>query len=127
MKMNFCKLTKEEFEHYLKKAQEGDLDAKKIIVEANLPLVLSISKKFYSRFYDIEDFFSIGTIGLIKGVDKFDIEKGYKFSSYAVRCIKNAILEVIIEDDNDIVYLEDELSLSGDKIIDLLPSNNTNI
>ena len=83
--------TKEERE-YLEKFSKGDIDARNKLVEHNLRLVAHIIKKYYSSHSDQDDLVSIGTIGLIKAINTFDINKNIKLSSYASRCIENEIL-----------------------------------
>lgn len=85
-------LTSKEEQIYLKRAAEGDLEARNILVEHNLRLVAHIIKKYYSSQNDQDDLVSIGTIGLIKAINTFDINKKIKLSSYASRCIENEIL-----------------------------------
>jgi len=77
---------------YLIKVSEGDIKARNILVEHNLRLVAHIIKKYYSTQNDQDDLVSIGTIGLIKAINTFDINKNIKLSSYASRCIENEIL-----------------------------------
>ena len=69
----------------------SDPDAKKILVERNLRLVVYIAKKFENTGIGIEDLISIGTIGLIKAVSTFKADKGIRLATYASRCIENAI------------------------------------
>ena len=85
-------LTEEEEQYYLKKAREGDLEARNILIERNLRLVAHIMKKYYAQTSDQEDLISIGTIGLIKGITTFDPEKGARLATYAARCVENEIL-----------------------------------
>ena len=85
-------LTEEEERCYLKKAREGDLKARNILIERNLRLVAHIMKKYYAQTSDQEDLISIGTIGLIKGITTFDPEKGARLATYAARCVENEIL-----------------------------------
>ena len=85
-------LTEEEERHYLALAQQGDLEARNILIERNLRLVAHIMKKYYAQTADQEDLISIGTIGLIKGITTFDPEKGARLATYAARCVENAIL-----------------------------------
>ena len=85
-------LTAEEERMYLARAAEGDLEARNILIERNLRLVAHIMKKYYSQSADQEDLISIGTIGLMKAVDTFDSTRRARFSTYASRCIENAIL-----------------------------------
>lgn len=85
-------LKKAEEQHYLELAAKGDKEARNILIERNLRLVAHIIKK-YNQSTDIqEDLVSIGTIGLIKAINTFDITKNIKLSSYASRCIENEIL-----------------------------------
>ncbi len=72
--------------------KKGDLNARNKLIEHNLRLVAHIIKKYYSTKKDQEDLISIGTIGLIKAVSTFNIEKGTRFATYAARCIENEIL-----------------------------------
>ena len=85
-------LTAEEEHHYLVLASKGDLEARNILVERNLRLVAHIMKKYYTMTDDQEDLISIGTIGLIKGITTFDVEKGARLATYAARCVENEIL-----------------------------------
>lgn len=77
---------------YLERLAKGDLSARNKLVEHNLRLVAHIIKKYYSSVNDQDDLVSIGTIGLIKAINTFDINKKIKLSSYASRCIENEIL-----------------------------------
>ena len=85
-------LSKTEEEQYLIKAKAGDLEARNILIERNLRLVAHIMKKYYTQVSDQEDLISIGTIGLIKGIESFDSTKGARLATYAARCVENAIL-----------------------------------
>ena len=84
-------LTEEEERRYLALAQQGDLEARNILIERNLRLVAHIMKKYYAQTADQEDLISIGTIGLIKGITTFDPSKGARLATYAARCVENAI------------------------------------
>lgn len=84
-------LTPEEEKEYLEKFKNGDENAKNILIERNLRLVAHIAKK-YNGEKNPEDLISIGTIGLIKGVNTFDPEKNARLSSYIARCIENEVL-----------------------------------
>lgn len=72
--------------------KNGDENAKNRLVEHNLRLVAHIIKKYYSNSSEQEDLISIGTIGLIKAVNTFNVDKGTRFATYAARCIENEIL-----------------------------------
>lgn len=85
-------LTQEEEKIYLQKLADGDEDAKNILIERNLRLVAHVCKKYSNTNVDQEDLISIGTIGLIKGINSFDVSKGARLSTYVSRCIDNEIL-----------------------------------
>ena len=85
-------LSEDEERHYLTLANEGNLEARNILIERNLRLVAHIVKKYYTQVSDQEDLISIGTIGLIKGIETFDASKGARLATYAARCVENAIL-----------------------------------
>lgn len=70
----------------------GDKEARRRLIEHNLRLVAHIIKKHYAHARDQEDLISIGTVGLIKAVDTFDVTKGSRLATYASRCIENATL-----------------------------------
>ena len=88
-------LCEEEEKDYLIKFKEGDLLAKGILVERNLRLVAHIVKKYSYQGKDVDDLISIGTVGLIKAIEAFDISKGVRLATYASRCIENEILMLI--------------------------------
>ncbi len=85
-------LTKEEEEEFVEKANLGDKDARNKLIEHNLRLVAYIVKKYENRKDDVDDLISIGTIGLIKGIDSFSNKKGTKLTTYAAKCIENEVL-----------------------------------
>jgi len=85
-------LTEEEEQYYLARAKAGDMDARNTLIERNLRLVAHIMKKYYTAASDQEDLISIGTIGLIKGIETFDSSKGARLATYAARCVENEIL-----------------------------------
>src|SRR5699024_127885 len=85
-------LSKEDEAKYISQMQGGDADARNKLIEHNLRLVAHIVKKFENTGEDVEDLISIGTIGLIKGVESFKAGKGTKLATYAARCIENEIL-----------------------------------
>lgn len=85
-------LSAEEEERYLKLYEEGDENAKKVLIERNLRLVAHIAKKYNSLLVEQEDIISIGTIGLIKAVNSYKGNKGVRLATYAARCIENEIL-----------------------------------
>lgn len=81
-----------EEEKLLQKLSENDEESKKILVERNLRLVVYIAKKFENTGMDLEDLISIGTIGLMKAINTFKLDKNIKLATYASRCIENEIL-----------------------------------
>ena len=85
-------LEKDEELSYIIKAQNGDLNARNKLVEHNLRLVVFLAKKYENTGYEIEDLVSIGSIGLIKGIKTYKIDKNIKLATYASRCIANEIL-----------------------------------
>ncbi|MBC8542302.1 RNA polymerase sporulation sigma factor SigF [Clostridiales bacterium NSJ-32] len=82
----------------IKKARSGDHTARDLIVEENVGLVWSIVKRFTGRGYEMEDLFQIGSIGLIKAVDKFDFSFETKFSTYAIPMIIGEIKRFLRDD-----------------------------
>ncbi len=85
-------LSSKEEEEAIKKLDKGDDNARKLLVEHNLRLVVYIAKKFENTGVGIEDLVSIGTIGLMKAINTFNSEKKIKLATYASRCIENEIL-----------------------------------
>ncbi|MBQ4072594.1 MAG: RNA polymerase sporulation sigma factor SigK [Clostridia bacterium] len=77
---------------YIKKAEQGDAEARNVLVEHNLRLVVYIAKRFDNTGVDLEELVSVGTIGLIKAVKSYNSEKKIKLATYASRCIENEIL-----------------------------------
>ena len=95
MKTFLKPLTPEEERHYLQEYKQGSLEAKNILIERNLRLVAHIVKKYQGASEELDDFISIGTIGLIKAVQTFDSAKASKLSTYAARCIDNELLMLL--------------------------------
>ena len=132
-------LSSEEEKRCLEKLKQGDDEARNILIERNLRLVAHVAKKYSNSNVDQDDLISIGTIGLIKGINSFDIDKGSRLSTYVSRCIDNEILmhlratkklgaEVALNEpigkdkDDNVVTLEEvlEADVRGvDEIIDL--------
>ena len=79
----------------LRRCQEGDPEAKRILIERNLRLVAHVAKKYQNTGEDLEDLISIGTIGLIKAISTFDIDRSARLSTYAARCIDNELLMML--------------------------------
>jgi RNA polymerase sporulation-specific sigma factor len=88
-------LTKDMELYYLKRSSEGDLSARNTLVEYNLRLVAHIIKKYNNFDRDMDDLISIGTIGLIKAINTYDLEKGSRLVTYASRCIENELLMML--------------------------------
>jgi len=85
-------LSAEEEKYYLAECQKGNEDARNILIERNLRLVAHVCKKYNGCHVDNDDLISIGTIGLIKGINSFNQEKGVRLATYVSRCIDNEIL-----------------------------------
>ena len=126
-------LDKEEELQYLIKAKQGDINARNKLIEHNLRLVVFLAKKYENTGIDLEDLVSIGTIGLIKGVNTYKLDKNIKLATYASRCIDNEILmflrknkkrkgEVSFEDslsydaEGNELHLEDILGTDADVV-----------
>lgn len=128
-------LTADEEKYYIAEFEKGNEEAKNILIEKNLRLVAHVCKKYSSTKVSQEDLISIGTIGLIKGINSFKSEKNVKLSTYVSRCIDNEILmylrsskklnaEVSLEDsigkdkDDNTVCLQDVLENSERNVED---------
>lgn len=85
-------LSGEEEKIYLERLRNGDESARNILIERNLRLVAHVAKKYSSSNVEQDDLISIGSIGLIKGINSFDIEKNFKLATYIAKCIENEIL-----------------------------------
>ncbi len=85
-------LTAKEESEYIKKFKNGDMEARNKLIEHNLRLVAHIAKKYSGNISDSEDLISIGTIGLIKGINSYDETKGTRLATYAARCVENELL-----------------------------------
>lgn len=88
----------EEMSVLIARSQAGESNARKVLIENNLGLVRHIVKRFAGRGHDMEDLFQIGTIGLMKAIDKFDLNLGLKFSTYAVPMITGEIKRFLRDD-----------------------------
>lgn len=126
-------LDKEKEEYYLEKVQEGDMEARNKLIEHNLRLVVFVARKYETNTYNLEDLISIGTLGLIKGIQTFKIDKNIKLATYASRCIENEILmfmrkksrmkiEVSLDEPLNIDYDGNELLLQ-----DILTTNENEV
>ncbi len=85
-------LSEADEQHWLERMQQGDSEARDVLIRHNLRLVAHIAKKFDSTTEEQDDLISIGTIGLIKGINTFKPDKKVKLATYAARCVENAIL-----------------------------------
>lgn len=85
-------LSAQEEKMYIDRWLQGDIEARNVLVEHNLRLVAHIIKKYYTQTNDTDDLISIGTIGLIKGINTYRPDKGVRLATYASRCCENAIL-----------------------------------
>ena len=93
MSVSFPKpLTDKEEKYYISLWEKGDEKAKDVLIERNLRLVAHIAKKYTSNVYTMDDFISIGTIGLIKAINTYSSGKAARLATYAARCIENEIL-----------------------------------
>ena len=126
-------MEKDEELKYLIRAKKGDEEARNILIEHNLRLVVFLAKKYENTGYDVEDLVSIGSIGLIKGINTYKIDKNIKLATYASRCISNEILmflrknkrrkgEISLEDalnydaEGNELHLEDILGTENDVV-----------
>ncbi len=126
-------LNSDEEKIYLERFKNGDEEARNILVERNLRLVAHISKKYTTTNIDQDDLISIGTIGLIKAINSFDISKKIKLATYAARCIDNEIL-MFLRSSKKIkseVYLNEPIGKDKDNnevtLLEILENNERNI
>lgn len=126
-------LTQEEEKEYLEKYMNGDDEARNVLIERNLRLVAHICKKYNIPNLEIEDLISIGTIGLIKGINTFNLEKNVRLATYASRCIENEIL-MYLRSTKKLgaeVYLNEPIGKDKDdneiSLIDILENDEKNI
>lgn len=126
-------LSPEEETEYLQRYMEGDEDARNILIERNLRLVAHICKKYNIPNVDNDDLISIGTIGLIKGINTFNTNKGVRLATYASRCIENEVLMHLrsIKKLGAEVYLNEPIGKDKDdneiSLIDILENDEKNI
>lgn len=85
-------LSADEERFYLEKLKSGDENARNILIERNLRLVAHVAKKYSSSNVEQDDLISIGSIGLIKGINSFNVDKNFKLATYIAKCIENEIL-----------------------------------
>lgn len=107
-------LSKENEQYYLKLKDRGDANAKDKLIEHNLRLVVFLAKKYENTNIDLEDLVSIGTIGLIKAINTYKMDKNIKLATYASRCIDNEILMYLRKNKRRRSEISFEESLSYD-------------
>ena len=126
-------LTAQEEKIYLEQLKSGDEEARNILIERNLRLVAHVVKKYANTKLEQDDLISIGTIGLIKGINSFNVEKGSKLSTYVSRCIDNEILMYLRSTKklNAEVYLNEPIGKDKDDNVvtlqEVLENNDRNI
>lgn len=135
MKTFLKPLTASEERIYLERCQSGDKEAKGILIERNMRLVAHIVKKYQGTDYDTEDLLSVGTIGLIKAVNTFCVDKGSRLATYAAKCVENEILMLLragrknsrevslyepigVDKDGETVSLLDVMEIENKEVLD---------
>ncbi len=124
-------LTKEEEEKLIDEMENGSDSARKKLIEHNLRLVSHVSKKYYSKTNDHDELISIGTIGLVKGVNSYRKEKKTKLSTYLAKCIQNEILMHFRaqKKNSQDVYIDDPIDTDSDgnplTLLDIISINDT--
>lgn len=88
-------LTAREEREYLERYKEGDQEARAALIERNMRLVAHVVKKYQCTDYEMEDLLSVGTIGLIKAVNTFKMDRGSRLATYAAKCVENEILMLL--------------------------------
>lgn len=88
-------LTAREEREYLERYKEGDQEARSVLIERNMRLVAHVVKKYQYTDHDMEDLLSVGTIGLIKAVNTFNVDRGSRLATYAAKCVENEILMLL--------------------------------
>ena len=126
-------LSQEEEKIYLEKYKDGDEEARNILIERNLRLVAHVCKKYSNSNVNIDDLISIGTIGLIKGINSYRVDKGVKLATYVSKCIDNEILMHLraTKKIGAEVYLNEPIGKDKDDnevtLIDILENDEKNI
>lgn len=126
-------LTNEEEEYYIDRLLSGDKEARNRLIEHNLRLVAHIVKKYESKNISSDDLISIGTIGLIKGIDSYNKNRGVKLTTYAAKCAENEILMYFRSNKkyNNTVSLNDVIAHDKDggdiTLIDVIEEKSINI
>jgi RNA polymerase sporulation-specific sigma factor len=127
------RLSSKEENEYLRKFKEGDKEAKNILIERNLRLVAHIVKKYNSPDRDMDDLISIGTIGLIKAIMTYNVDKGTRLGTYASRCIENEILMMLRNEKkhNKEVSLQEPIGIDKEgneiSLIDIMETEDESI
>lgn len=109
-------LTPDEEKEIGRKAKEGDIDAKNKLITGNLRFVVSVAKQYQGQGLSLDDLINEGNLGLIRAADKFDVDKGFRFISYAVWWIRQSILQALSEQSRTIRLPMNQVRLSS-KII----------
>ena len=123
-------LSEAEERKYLDAWLQGDLEARNVLIERNLRLVAHIIKKYYTHYDDTDDLISIGTIGLIKGINTYQPDKGVRLATYASKCAENEILMYFRSTRKNAseMLLSDVLDTDGDgnslSLIDILSEDD---
>jgi len=126
-------LSKKEEMELLQRLKEQDDEARKKLVEKNLRLVVYIAKKFENSGVNIEDLISIGTIGLMKAINSFNIDKNIKLATYASRCIENEILMHLrkVQRTKTEISIDEPINVDGEgndlSLVDILGSDNDTV
>ena len=109
-------LKKEVEEDLVRRSNTGDIEARNKLIEHNLRLVVFLAKKYDNTMYDLEDLVSIGTIGLIKGIKTYKLDKNIKLATYASRCVDNEILMFLRKNKKRMseVSFEDSVNLDSE-------------
>ena len=109
-------LRKDVEEDLVRRSNTGDIEARNKLIEHNLRLVVFLAKKYDNTMYDLEDLVSIGTIGLIKGIKTYKLDKNIKLATYASRCIDNEILMFLRKNKKRMseVSFEDSVNLDSE-------------
>ena len=108
-------LTEKEEKYYIQALENGDEEARQILVERNLRLVAHVAKKYSSQTHTMDDFISIGTIGLIKAVNTYRSSRATRLATYAARCIDNEILMSIRSSKKNTAEVSINSSIGTDK------------
>lgn len=130
-------LTASEEREYLGRLRDGDQGARDVLIERNMRLVAHVVKKYQGTDYDTEDLLSVGTIGLIKAVNTFKMEKGSRLATYAAKCVENEILMLLrasrkfsrevslfepigVDKDGEAVNLVDVIEVEGREVLETI-------